>query len=52
MKLIHILSVFLVILVVLNLILMVLGRISLKVFWMVLILCGLIAYKGIPKLKK
>ncbi len=52
MKLIHILSVFLVILVVLNLILMVLGRISLKVFWMVLILCGLTAYKGIPKLKK
>ncbi len=52
MKPIQILSIFFVIIVVLNLILMVLGKIDVMVFWIVLILIGLVAYKAIPKLRK
>lgn len=49
---IKILSVILIIIVIMTLTLFVLKKISTKLFWLIVIIVALIAYKGIPWLKK
>ncbi|MBW2979785.1 hypothetical protein KY360_00025 [Candidatus Woesearchaeota archaeon] len=48
---IKIISIFLIFVVILNLTLFVLKQIKPGLFWAVIIIAALIAYKGIPKLK-
>ncbi len=52
MKTIQILSILLTILVIMNLILFVSGKINDILFWVIMGLSALVAYKVVPKLKK
>ena len=49
--LVKFIAIFVIILLVVNTLLMLFGHISLTVFWIVISLSALIAYKGIPSLK-
>ena len=40
-----------VLLIIVNLVLFVIGKINNYVFWMIIIICGLVAYKGLPRLR-
>jgi hypothetical protein len=50
--LVKVIAIFVIVLLVINTSLMVFERINLSVFWIVIILSALIAYKGLPYLNK
>jgi len=47
-----IIAVFLIILLIINLILFAFKKISNFVFWLIIIICALFAYKGLPYIRK
>ena len=51
MNTIKLLGVFFIILIILDLVLFVMGVITTAIFWIVVILCAIVAYKGLPWLK-
>lgn len=50
-EVIKLLGILFVLLIVVNLILFIIGRIKGYVFWVVIIICGIVAYKVLPRLK-
>lgn len=52
MKLINIISIACLIIIISNLILFAMKKISVEIFWIVIIVIALIAYLAIPKMKK
>lgn len=51
METVKLVALFFVFLIILSLVLFVMGKISAMVFWIVVILCALVAYKGLPWLR-
>jgi len=50
-EIIKLIGIFFILLIVIDLILFILGKVSAYVFWMVVIICAIVAYKGLPWLK-
>ncbi len=48
---VRLIGIFFVLLIIANLILFVMGKINGSVFWIIIIICGLVAYKGLPRLR-
>ena len=50
-KTIKLIAIFFILLIIVDLVLFLIGRIDPLTFWIVIILCALVAYKGLPMLK-
>jgi len=48
---IKLIGIFFILLIILDLILFVMGKISAYIFWIIVIICGLVAYKVLPWLR-
>ena len=51
METVKLIGIFFVLLIIANLILFVFGKINGYIFWTVIIICGLVAYKVLPRLR-
>ncbi len=52
MAMLKTISILLMLILIVNIVLFALGRINPLVFWLIIVIAGLIAYKGLPLLKK
>lgn len=50
-QIVKLIGIFFILLIIIDLILFVIGKISAYIFWMVVIICAIVAYKVLPWLK-